>query len=81
MKSKEDVEEYLKQSHSDPMKCVALDDTEMLPNPPPTASKFNYALPTMSEMIEILKKAGSAPGPSGVPYKVCKYCPPGYGNR
>ena len=76
-KSKEEVEEYLRQTHSDPQKGVALGDNDMLPNPPPPASEFNYAQPTMSEMTEILKKAraGSAPGPNGVPYKVYKYCP------
>ena len=76
-KSNEEVEEYLRQTHSDPQKGVDLGDNDMLPNPPPPASEFNYAQPTMSEMTEILKKAraGSAPGPNGVPYKVYKYCP------
>ena len=56
---------------------MQLDDNDMLPNPPLPASEFNYAEPTMREMMDILRKAraGSAPGPNGVPYKVNKYCP------
>ena len=40
-KSRNEIEDYLRQTHSDPQKGVQLDDNHMLPNPPLPASEFN----------------------------------------
>ena len=75
-KSREEIVDYLRQSNSDTQKDVQLDDNDMLSNQPLPAFEFNYAEPTMREMIDIPRKArgGSAPRPNGVPYKVYKCC-------
>ena len=39
-KSRDEIEDYLRQTHSDPQKGVQLDDNHMLPNPPLPASEF-----------------------------------------
>ena len=85
MKSKGEIEEYIRQTHSDPQKGAPLDDNAKLLNPPLPASKFNYAKSTTRETIYILRKArvGSAQGPNGVHYKVYKSflsCNTDYGN-
>jgi len=43
---------------------------------PPT-HPFALPEPTLSEVSEVVRKAraGSAPGPSGIPYRVYKNCP------
>ena len=71
-KSKEEIEEYLRQTHSDPQKDVPLEKNGKLPKPPLPASEFNNTEPTMRAMMDILKKtrARSVPAPNGVLYKV-----------
>ncbi|VDI54010.1 Hypothetical predicted protein [Mytilus galloprovincialis] len=57
--SKEEVEEYLREMHSDPKREEELPEIEQLYTPGRSRAK---------------RKAASAPGPNGVPYKVYKNC-------
>ena len=52
-KSKDEIEEYLRQTHNVPQKVLQLDDNDMQPNPPLPASEFSYAEPTMKELMDI----------------------------
>ena len=74
---KEEVEDHLRRTHSDPHRDEQLEDHPRLlqldePNEP-----FDESEPRLSEVRDVIKKAraASAPGPSGVPYKVYKKCP------
>lgn len=46
-------------------------------NTPEPSSDFNLKEPSLREVKEVVRRAisSSAPGPSGVPYKVYKNCP------
>ena len=75
--SKEDVESYLRETHSDPEREEPLGTCDRIqPEELPTMP-LNSTLPTFKEVQEVTKKARSrsAPGPNGVPYKVYKKCP------
>ena len=75
--SQEDIENYLKRTHTDEQRETPLGDCpRVLPEKQPEVA-FELKEPTWKEVQDIVKKAraGSAPGPSGVSYKVYKKCP------
>ena len=75
--SKEEVEAFLHQAHSDSKRDEPLEVIDGLHEFPEPAHKYDSSLPTKKEFNEILRKAKakSAPGPNGVPYRVYKNCP------
>ena len=75
--TKEEVERFLKEAHSDDRRDDELEECEGLYEFPEPKVPFSMKEPTLGEIREIVKKAraASAPGPNGVPYKVYKYCP------
>ena len=56
---------------------MQLGQCDILVDPPPPTKVCDTREPLLKEVQEIVRKArsSSAPGPSGVPYKVYKYCP------
>ena len=75
--SQEEIENYLKRTHTDEQRETPLGDCpRVLPEKQPEVA-FELKEPTWKEVQDIVKKAraGSAPGPSGVSYKVYKKCP------
>ncbi|XP_062568263.1 uncharacterized protein LOC134230448 [Saccostrea cucullata] len=74
--SKEDVEEYLREMHSDPHREEELGEWEKLIQPEEPNQPFDESPPKLKEVADVIKKArgASAPGPNGVPYKVYKNC-------
>ena len=75
--SQEDIENYLKRTHTDEQRETPLRDCpRVLPEKQPEVA-FELKEPTWKEVQDIVKKAraGSAPGPSGLSYKVYKKCP------
>lgn len=75
--SKEEVEEFLKSSHSDPVRGEELHIPEDLYKYPEPTQKFNTNAPTWKEFSYLLRRTRtkSAPGPNGVPYRLYKKCP------
>nr|BAC82600.1 reverse transcriptase [Danio rerio] len=75
--SKEAINNHLKATYSDPYKEQPLGPCGALLTPPEPTSEFNMKEPCRSEVEEVVRRArsSSAPGPSGVPYKVYKNCP------
>lgn len=59
------------------MRSTPLSSPVYAPRPAPPSFLFNAALPKISEVAEVVQKAraASAPGPSGVPYRLYKHCP------
>ncbi|XP_062585204.1 uncharacterized protein LOC134246875 [Saccostrea cucullata] len=74
--SKEDVEEYLREMHSDPHREEELGEWEQLIHQEEPNQPFDESPPRLKEVVDVIKKAraASAPGPNGVPYKVYKNC-------
>lgn len=74
--TKEEVEEHLRQVHSDPRREDSLEEMEKLIQPAEPATPFRAEEPSWQEVNTFLRKARakSAPGPNGIPYKVYKYC-------
>ncbi|KAK0135439.1 Retrovirus-related Pol polyprotein from type-1 retrotransposable element R2 [Merluccius polli] len=75
--SKEEVEEFVEETFSDSSRNVTLaEDHRLGTTNPPTAS-LSTDSPSWREVQEVVKHArsSSAPGPSGIPYKVYKKCP------
>ncbi|CAC5423517.1 unnamed protein product [Mytilus coruscus] len=74
--SKEEVEEYLREMHSDPKREEDLPEIEQLIRPDDPEQAFDESPPKLKEAVDVIKKgrAASAPGPNGVPYKVYKNC-------
>lgn len=72
-----ELENYIREQYSDPAKLTPLGSPGYVPRPAPPAFLFNTALPKLSEVAEVVRKAraASAPGPNGIPYKLYKYCP------
>jgi hypothetical protein len=72
-----EVEDYLKQVHSDPRMEEDLPYLEILIQPEPPDVQFNEKEPSLEEINDVVKKGrmSSAPGPNGIPYKVYKNCP------
>ena len=75
--TKEEVEEYLHNVHSDPDREKTLDMSEEMWEHKEPEIDFNNKPPSYSEFLKKLRKtrAKSAPGPNGVPYRVYKRCP------
>ena len=75
--SRPELESYIKEQYSDPAKATPLGSPGYVPRPAPPTSLFDAALPKLSEVAEVVRKAraSSAPGPNGIPYKLYKYCP------
>ncbi|XP_060082190.1 uncharacterized protein LOC132561508 [Ylistrum balloti] len=75
--SKEEIEQHLRETHSDAGKNKPLGECERIPLEDEPTFQLDEKEPTWKEVFEVVKKArsGSAPGPSGIPYKVYKMCP------
>ncbi|XP_060589960.1 uncharacterized protein LOC132745155 [Ruditapes philippinarum] len=75
--SRNEVEEYLKETHSDPHRSESLGECGRIQPVDEPAIPLNMKEPTWKEINDVVKKARScsAPGPSGIPYKVYKKCP------
>jgi len=75
--SREEVEEHLRNTHSDQSRQVEMEGHERIADVPMPEVAFIEGEPTLKEVQDILKKARSksAPGPNGIPYKVYKSCP------
>ena len=75
--SKEEVQEFLRKSHSDEHREKELGSMERLIQYPEPEFVYETSPPTFREFQAVLKKARSksAPGPNGVPYKFYKKCP------
>lgn len=74
---KEEVDLYLHNMLRDAEREKDLGECDILTRPPAPDIELNCSEPSWKEVQEILKaaRASSAPGPSGVPYKVSKWCP------
>lgn len=75
---KEVVEEFLKESHSDALRNQACGAHPKISRTAETPEEeLDTREPTWREVQDIVQKArsASAPGPSGIPYKVYKRCP------
>lgn len=73
----EELDLHMQITHRD-LNCQRdLGQCDILVDPPPPTKDFNNRETLLKEVKEIVRKArsSSAPGPSGVPYKVYKYCP------
>lgn len=73
----EAINQHLNATFSDASRDQELGPCKALVPPPEPVFQFNSAEPTVSEVKAAVKAArsSSAPGPSGVPYKVYKKCP------
>ncbi|VDI56155.1 Hypothetical predicted protein [Mytilus galloprovincialis] len=76
-RSKDEVEKYLHETHSDKERETPLGYCPRVGEEEQPIIEFETKEPTWKEVCEVVKKArtGSAPGYSGVPYKVYKKCP------
>jgi hypothetical protein len=74
---KEEVEQHLKETYSDPGRDNSLGECKQLIQPEEPTVSFDESEPRWEEVKEIIKKAraGSAPGPNGISYRVYKSCP------
>ncbi|XP_029688563.1 uncharacterized protein [Takifugu rubripes] len=75
--SREEVNRFLQNTMSDPLRGQDLGPNRALISPAPPSAEFKLAEPSLKEVEEVIKAARSAssPGPSGVPYLVYKRCP------
>ena len=75
--SREEVGEHLEKVHSDKHQNEELDDNDRLIHPEEPQEVFDMEEPRLEEVKDVVKRsrAGSAPGPNGLPYKVYKNCP------
>ena len=74
---RQEVEDHLKNVHSDENRDQDLGDSDTLLTPEKPETGFDDAEPRLQEVKDTIRKtrAGSAPGPNGIPYKVYKNCP------
>lgn len=74
---REEVEQHLRQTHSDSRRDEELGDCPQLLQPEEPTTAYDESEPKWKEVEDIIKKAraASAPGPNGVPYRVYKNCP------
>ena len=77
MSSKEEVETHLRETHSDSRRGLPLGECDKIMPEQLPSIPMNEKEPSLREVQEVVKKAraSSAPGPSGIPYKVYKKCP------
>ncbi|XP_021349432.1 uncharacterized protein LOC110466448 [Mizuhopecten yessoensis] len=75
--SKEEVEAHLKGVHSDNRRAEPLGYCPRILEVEAPSAPLDTKLPTWKEIQDVVKKArsGSAPGPSGITYRVYKKCP------
>ncbi|XP_023810165.1 uncharacterized protein LOC105353972 [Oryzias latipes] len=75
--STEEVNQFLQDTLSDPLREQELEPNKALIKPAPPTIEFNLTEPSLKEVEEIIKAArwASTPGPSGVPYVAYKRCP------
>lgn len=73
--SKEEIDQHIQSTYSD--KEQELGQCNILIHPPAPVTEFDNRELLLKEVQEVVKRArsSSAPGPSGVTYKVYKYCP------
>ncbi|XP_035990671.1 uncharacterized protein LOC118562404 [Fundulus heteroclitus] len=73
----EQVNQFLQDTVSDPLRDQELEPNKALISPDPPTTEFNLKEPSLKEVEEVVKAArsASAPGPSGTPYLVYKRCP------
>ncbi|XP_052268608.1 uncharacterized protein LOC127869987 [Dreissena polymorpha] len=75
--SMKEIQTHLRDTHSDTRRDDPLGPcSHIMPEPAPTIA-LDSKEPTLAEVKDVVKKAraGSAPGPNGIPYKVYKMCP------
>ena len=77
MCSKEELELHLQNTYRDPNRELELGQCDILLDPPPPTQDFDAREPLLNEVQEVVRrsKSRSAPGLSGVLYKVYKYYP------
>ncbi|XP_077380867.1 uncharacterized protein LOC144020874 [Festucalex cinctus] len=75
--SSEEVNYFLRNTMTDPLREEELGHNKALISPAPPTVEFKVSEPSLKEVEEVIKAARSAssPGPSGVPYLVYKRCP------
>ncbi|KAI8485155.1 hypothetical protein Bbelb_370800 [Branchiostoma belcheri] len=74
---REEVEEFLREAHNDELRHEALEENSRIKPVPVPTKPLDTSEPTWKEVQDVVRKAraGSAPGPSGIPYNVYKKCP------
>jgi hypothetical protein len=74
---REEVEDYLRNVHSDEKRDEDLGECRGLLQPEEPTVDFDMAELRWKEVDDVIKKAraASAPGPNGIPYRVYKNCP------
>ena len=74
--TRDELQNHLRNTYSDNMRNLPLPPMEALVRPTSPGENFDTHPPRLSEVERFVKKAraGSSPGPNGVPYKVFKYC-------
>ncbi|XP_033747101.1 uncharacterized protein LOC117332324 [Pecten maximus] len=75
--SEQEIEQHLEETHCDAERNNPLGECDRIPSEEEPTIPLDEKEPTWKEVVEVVKKArsGSAPGPSGIPYKVYKMCP------
>ena len=75
--TKEELEESLRTTYSDPARKIPMEHMPGIPRPTQPGVKFKLGDYTLEEVKNFVKKARakSSPGQDGVPYKVYKRCP------
>ena len=71
------VEEHLEKVHSDPQRDEQLSEWSQLLKANDPEVEFDESEPKLKEVKDVIRKAraGSAPGPNGITYRVYKNCP------
>lgn len=74
---KEEVDQHLHNTFSDPTRDQDLGQCDTVIRPPEPVEAFDQKKPLLKEVQDLVRKARSrsAPGPSGNSYKVYKHCP------
>ncbi|KAI8517813.1 hypothetical protein Bbelb_038300 [Branchiostoma belcheri] len=77
--SKEEAESYLQKTHGDVEREVPLEDRpkDEFPDPEQPTRELDCSELKLAEVKDVIRKAraGAAPGPSGIIYRVYKKCP------
>ncbi len=75
--SKEELQEYIRTQYSDPVRKKNLDSPGYVPRPSEPSVLFDVSPPKFSEVRQVIQRvrSASAPGPTGIPYKLYKSCP------
>ena len=75
--SKEELDDHVRSTYSDPRRDDPIPHIEGLKRPSPPGVPFNMERITLQEVNEFVRKARakSAPGRDGISYKALKYCP------